>query len=57
MEMLRDKRENVEYIAEQFDYNNIEYGIYFTQYKYLFNMDPNHPKIQIIPLLAKEIIN
>ena len=55
--MLRDKRENAKYIAEQFDCDDIEYGIYFTQYKYLFNIDSNHPKIRIILLLVKKIIN
>ena len=55
--MLRDKREDTKYIVKQFNYDNIEYSIYFTQYKHLFNMNSNYLKVRIILLLIKEIIN
>ena len=31
-----------EYIAEYFDYKDIDYSLYFSRYKYTFNVDPDY---------------
>ena len=31
------------YIAEYFECNNVNCGLYFQDYKYTFNVDPDHP--------------
>ena len=38
---------NVEYIVEFFECQDIECGIYFTNHKYLFNVDPDYLKLRI----------
>ena len=57
VKIIKDKREKYEYIYNIFDYNDINYSIFFTHYKYLFNINPNYPKIRITPTLIERIIN
>ena len=45
VEMIKDKRGKHEYIYEVFRYNDTNYLIFFTNYKYLFNIDSNYLKI------------
>ena len=54
--IIRDERKEYEYIYEAFDYDNANYSIFFIRYRYLFNIDPDYPKIRIIPILIKEIV-
>ena len=55
--LIKDKREEYEYIYKAFKYNNINYLIFFTYYKYLFNMNLNYLKIRITLILIRKIIN
>ena len=55
--MIKDKQEEYEYIYNVFSYNNINYSIFFTYYKYLFNIDLDYLKIRIIPTLIERIVN
>ena len=55
--LIRDKREEQEYIYEAFDYNNTNYLIFFTYYKYLFNIDSDYLKIKIIFILIRKLVN
>ena len=43
--MIRDERGEYEYIYEAFEYDDINCSIFFTNYKYLFNVNPNYLKI------------
>ena len=54
--MIRDKREEHEYIYEAFDYNDTNYSIFFTRHRHLFNIDSNYSKIRITPILIREIV-
>ena len=47
VEILQDERANTEYIAESFEYQDIECSIYFSQHKHLFNVDLDYPKLRI----------
>ena len=55
--MIRDKREEYEYIYKVFNYNNINYLMFFIYYKYLFNINLNYLKIRIIFILIRKIID
>ena len=57
VDMIRDEREEYEYIYEVFDYNDIDCSIFFIYHKYLFNMDPDYSKIRITPILIREMID
>ena len=54
--IIRDEREEHKYIYKVFDYDNTDYSIFFTYYKYLFNINLNYLKIRIIPILIRKII-
>ena len=45
VEIVQDERGEYEHIYEAFEYNDTNYSIFFTNYKYLFNMDSNYLKI------------
>ena len=47
VEILRDERANAEYIAESFEYQDIECGMYFSWHKHLFNVDLDYLKLHI----------
>ena len=55
--LVRDKREEHEYIYKTFKYKDINYSIFFFHYKHLFNMNLNHPKIRITPILMRKMVN
>ena len=55
--MIKDKREEHEYIYDIFGYNNTNYSIFFTYYKYLFNMNLDYLKIRITLTLIERIVN
>ena len=55
--LVRDKREEYKYIYKTFEYNNINYLIFFFYYKYLFNIDLNYLKIRIISILIRKMVN
>ena len=57
VEMLRDERANAEYIAESFECQDIECGMYFSRHKHLFNVDPDYPKLRIRPNLMRRMID
>ena len=57
VKMVKDEREGHEYIYDVFSYNDTNYLIFFTHYKYLFNIDPNYLKIRIIPTLIERMVN
>ena len=54
---MKDKREEYEYIYEAFKYDDINYSIFFTNYKYLFNIDSDYLKIRITPTLIGRIVS
>ena len=56
IDIIRDKREEHEYIYEAFDCDNTNCSIFFTRYRYLFNIDSDYSKIRITPIFIKEII-
>ena len=55
--MIKDKQEEYKYIYNIFGYNNTNYSIFFTYYKYLFNINLDYLKIRIISTLVERIIN
>ena len=57
VKMVKDEREEHEHIYEAFKYDDINYSIFFTNHKYLFNINPNHSKIQITPVLIYRIVD
>ena len=57
VDMIRDKREEHEYIYETFEYDDVDYSIFFSHYKHLFNVDPDHLKIRITPILMRKIVD
>ena len=57
VKIVKDEREEYKYIYEAFEYNNINYSIFFTNYKYLFNIDSNYLKIRIILVLIYRMVD
>ena len=57
VKMVKDEREEYEHIYEAFKYNNINYSIFFTNYKHLFNINPNYLKIRITSTLIERIVS
>ena len=55
--MVKDEQEEHKYIYNIFSYNDTNYSIFFTHYKYLFNMNLDYLKIRIISTLVERIIN
>ena len=55
--MVKDKQEEYRYIYNIFSYNDTNYSIFFTYYKYLFNINLNYLKIRIISTLVERIVN
>ena len=55
--MVKDKQEEYKYIYNIFSYNNTNYSIFFTYYKYLFNIDLDYLKIRITSTLIGKIVN
>ena len=57
VDMIRDKREEHEYIYEIFDYDDANCSMFFIRYKHLFNIDLDHLKIRIISILMRKMVN
>ena len=57
VEMIKDEQGEHEYIYEAFRYNNTNCSIFFTNYKYLFNVDPDYLKIRITPILMYRMVD
>ena len=55
--MIRDKREEHKYIYKTFEYNDVDYSMFFSHHKHLFNVDLNHPKIRITPILIRKMVD
>ena len=55
--MIRDKREEYKYIYKTFEYDDVNYSIFFSYYKYLFNIDPDHLKIRITSILIRKMVD
>ena len=57
VDLIRDKREEQEYIYKAFDCNDTNYLMFFIYYKHLFNMNPNHLKIRITLILIRKLVD
>ena len=57
IDMIRDEREEHEYIYEVFDYDDTDCSIFFTRHKHLFNVNLDYPKIRITPILMREMVD
>ena len=57
VDMIRDKREEYEYIYKTFEYDDVNYSIFFFHHKYLFNINPDHPKIRITSILMRKMVD
>ena len=57
VEMVKDEREEHEHIYEAFKYDDTNYSIFFTNHKYLFNIDLDYLKIRITSTLIERIIS
>ena len=57
VKMIKDEREEYEYIYNAFDCDNINYSIFFIYCKHLFNMNLDYLKIRIISTLIKKMIS
>ena len=57
IDMIRDEREEHKYIYKTFEYDNVDYSIFFSYYKHLFNIDPDYPKIRITPILMRKMVD
>ena len=55
--MVKDERGAYEYIYKAFKYDDTNYSIFFTNYKHLFNIDPDYLKIRITLVLIYRIVN
>ena len=55
--LVRDKREEHEYIYKTFKCEDIDCSIFFSYYKYLFNINPDYLKIRITPILIRKMID
>ena len=57
VKIIRDERGKPKYIYNIFSYKDTNYSIFFTYYKYLFNMNLDYPKIKITPTLVGRIVD
>ena len=57
VKMVKDKREEYKYIYNVFGYDDTNCSIFFTYYKYLFNVDSDYLKIRINPTLIGRMIS
>ena len=57
VKIIKDEWGEYEYIYNAFNYNNTNCSIFFTYYKYLFNMNLDYLKIRITPTLIERIVN
>ena len=57
VKIIKDEREENEYIYKAFEYDDTNYSIFFTNHKYLFNINSNHLKIRITLVLIYRIVD
>ena len=57
IDMIRDEREEHEYIYKTFECDDVDYSMFFSHHKHLFNMDPDHSKIRITPILMRKMVD
>ena len=57
IDMIRDKREEHKYIYKTFECDDVNYLIFFSYHKHLFNIDLDHPKIRITPILIRKMVD
>ena len=57
VDMIRDEREEYEYIYETFECDDVDYSIFFSHHKHLFNIDLDHPKIRITSILMRKMVD
>ena len=57
VDIIRDEREEYKYIYEAFSYDNTNCSIFFTCYRYLFNVNLDYLKIRITPILIRKMID
>ena len=57
VDIIRDEREEHKYIYETFKYNDIDCSMFFFHHKHLFNVDLNHLKIRITPILIRKMVD
>ena len=57
VDMIRDEREEYKYIYETFECDDVDCSIFFSHHKYLFNMDPDYPKIRITSILIRKMVD
>ena len=55
--IIRDKREEHEYIYKVFNCNDTNYSIFFIYYKHLFNVNLDYLKIRITSILIRKIVD
>ena len=55
--LIKDKREKYKYIYKAFSCNNTNYPIFFSRYKYLFNINLNYLSVPLILVLIRKMIN
>ena len=57
VDIIKDKREEHEYIYKIFNYNNIHYLIFFLRHKHLFNIDLDYLNVHLTPILMRRIMD
>ena len=57
VKMVKDEREKHEHIYKAFGYEDTNCSMFFTNHKYLFNMNSNYLKIRITPTLIGRIVS
>ena len=57
VEIIKDEWGEHEHIYEAFKYDDTNCSIFFTNHKYLFNMNLDYSKIRITPTLIERMIS
>ena len=57
IDIIRDEREEYKYIYKIFECDDVDYSIFFSHYKHLFNMDLDYSKIRITPILMRKMVD
>ena len=55
--LIKNKREEYKYVYKAFSYNNSNYSIFLSRYKYLFNVNLDYLSILLILVLMRKIID
>ena len=57
VDMIRDEREEHEYIYETFECDDVDCSMFFSYHKYLFNVDLDYSKIRITSILMRKMVD